>query len=155
MALADEPRLLSETLRVVAREGDRLVLAVERQAACADCTARAGCAAGVLAEMAPEGHLSVAYPTGLSLAPGQEVVVSLPVAPFVAAAGLAYLLPPATMTLVAGATSAFGWPEPFVAAFALGAFAFGFLPLRWAERRGALLSGLRLESVREHRNDAP
>ncbi|MEM6677809.1 MAG: SoxR reducing system RseC family protein [Pseudomonadota bacterium] len=142
-----EPCTLSQTLTVVALEDGRVVLGIERAAACAGCAARSGCGAAALAEMAPDQRLSVVPPPGLSLVPGDSVVVSMPTAPFLTAAGLAYLLPPAAIAAAAAGFSALGLPDPVVLLLSLLVLALSFLPLRLAEREGGLIADLRVEAT--------
>lgn len=139
--------VIRQTLRVVAVTDGRLVLEIEPLAACGGCAVRASCGTVLLAPEGPGNRVIVDCPAHLQFAPGDWVVVSSPVGAFLGAATLAYLLPPATMALSAGALSAAGWPDGAVLAACLVAFVLSFWPVRRAERGGQLRSALRVEGT--------
>lgn len=142
---ADNARLLSESLRIVALEPDRVVLAVNRAAGCAACGARKGCAAQALAKASQGPHLALARPLGVALAVGDDVDVSMSGDAFLAAVGLAYLLPAVALVAAVCVAAAAGVSDMGQAAAGIAALALGFVPLARAEaraRRQGRLTGM-------------
>ncbi|GAA0309289.1 SoxR reducing system RseC family protein [Rhodovulum strictum] len=144
---AGDPRALRQTLRVVGVEGAVVRLTADRMSGCAQCAARTGCGAGALAEMADSAPLEIRLPRSVLVAPGDEVVVSMPGNALLGAAGLAYLLPPAALVLAAAIFSGLGLSDLTVALLCLPVLALSLLPARLADRRGGLVSGMRIEEV--------
>ncbi|MBN9887930.1 SoxR reducing system RseC family protein [Salipiger abyssi] len=142
-----DDRSLRQVMRVVAVDGDQLRLEGRRATACAQCAARSGCGAGALAELAGSASLRLTLPAPQMLRPGDAVVVALPATRFLAAAGLAYLLPPAALAATAVLARASGLSDGAAALLCLPVLALSLWPLRRAERRGRVLSALRVERV--------
>lgn len=140
-----ERQRLRQVLHVVGTEGDRVHLRADRAAACAGCAARAGCATKALAGQTTPETLSLLRPAGMELCPGDEVVVSLPARSFLAAAGLAYLVPPAALALAAGLFTMLGWPDFAIALACIPVLALSFVPLWRAERDGGVASDLQID----------
>ncbi|MCO8144601.1 SoxR reducing system RseC family protein [Rhodovulum tesquicola] len=143
----EDPRALRQTLRVAGVEGAVVRLEASRLSGCAACAARAGCGAGALAELLDAGPLEIALPRIGHVAPGDQVVVSIPGTAFLGAAGLAYLLPPAALVLAATGFSAGGLSDLWVALLCVPVLALSFLPARRADSRGRFASALRIEEV--------
>ena len=150
-ASACAPRALSQTLRVYAVGDDRLWLEADRAAACAVCAARAGCGAGALAGLLQDAPQLIVLPRSHDVCrdvyPGDEVVVSIPAGTFLGAVGRAYLVPPLALVLGVALLSWLGLPQLLVAGLSLPLLALSLWPLRWAERRGDLLSRLTIDTV--------
>ncbi|MDP3340377.1 SoxR reducing system RseC family protein [Frigidibacter sp.] len=130
------PRILCERLKVLAVAADHLVLAADRAAGCAGCAARAGCGAGALAGMAGPTVLSIARPEGFVVRPGDEIELAMAGNAFLAAAGLAYLLPAAALVAAVCGAAAAGLSDLGAGAVGALALALSFVPLARAERRG-------------------
>ena len=143
---AAEPdgRVLRQRLRVVALEGDDVLLAGARASACGRCAARAGCGTGALAEMIG-GSQQLRLPRPLPLAVGDEVVVVMEGGAFLGAAFRAYLLPPAALAVTAVLAAAFGLNDAVTAALCLPVLALSLWPLARAESRARRRSALRIE----------
>lgn len=143
----DPTRDLRETLTVRAVAGQQVLVATHRASACSSCAVKSGCGAGTLAEMAQDDELVLDVPDGVRAAPGDQVVVTLPGAALVKAAGLGYLLP--LVVLVAGAAilSGLGLPDVLVGFLALTFFVGSFAPLWFAERRERAAPALRVLDV--------
>lgn len=135
------PERLSQTMRVTAVTSDRVRLEAPRAAACSSCAARQGCGTGAFTEVLG-GKTVLDLPRTGDLVVGQEVSVSLPGSSFLAAAGLAYLLPPAALALSAGFGAALGWSDAMLALVCGPVFALSFWPLVRAERRGQIAGRL-------------
>ncbi|WP_226625223.1 SoxR reducing system RseC family protein [Alloyangia pacifica] len=143
-AACSDPRALRQRLRVTAVSGTRVSLEGARASACRTCAARSGCGAGALAELAGGTmRLTLPRPEGVRL--GDEVIVALPAAAFLGAAGLAYLLPPAALVLALALFAALGLPDVWSALLCLPVLALSLLPLRRAELRGSVAEALRIE----------
>lgn len=137
--------LMRRRLRVAAVERGQVRLTAERASACGGCAARAGCAAGALAEMAGAAELVLPLARTGPVAPGDEVTLALPATAFLGAAGLAWLAPPASIAAVAALGGGLGWPDWLVALFGAAALLLSLANLRGAERRGRLLAALAVE----------
>jgi sigma-E factor negative regulatory protein RseC len=144
---AGDPRALRQRLRVGGVDGALVRLEADRLSGCAQCAARAGCGAGALAELVGPGPLQIGLPNVAAVAPGDEVVVSISGGAFLGAAGLAYLLPPATLVVAASLFSALGLSDLHVALLCLPVLALSFLPARLADRRGRIASALQIVEV--------
>ena len=138
---------MRQTLRVITVGQDAVWLEVDRASACASCGARAGCGAGALAEMIGGGKSTIRVPRTCSVHPGDAVVVAMPARAFLGGAVLAYLLPPASLALMAGGALAFGVSDLVAALVSLPVLALSLVPLLWVERRGRMRSQLRIETV--------
>ncbi|MFD2175219.1 SoxR reducing system RseC family protein [Rhodobacter lacus] len=141
------PRALVERLRVVAVGPERLTVLADRAAGCAACASRKGCGTGALAQLSRPQLLEIARPPGLDIHPGDEVEVEMGGNAFLAAAGLAYLLP--ALALVAGVAlaSGLGLGDLGAGLAGLGALALGFAPVALIERRRRGVSDLRAVAV--------
>ncbi|WP_176518611.1 SoxR reducing system RseC family protein [Rhodobacter maris] len=141
------PRALVERLRVVAVGPERLTVLADRAAGCAACAARKGCGTGALAQLSRPQLLEIDRPAGLEIRPGDEVEVEMGGNAFLAAAGLAYLLP--ALALVAGVSLASGLGLGDLGAGLAGLFALGlgFVPVALIERRRRGASDLRAVAV--------
>lgn len=138
-------RQLRQTLRVASVKGDRVLLEGRRPSACSACAARSGCGAGALAEMAGSAPLRLSLGGAGSLCAGDEVEVSIPAGTFLSAAALAWLVPPAALVMAAALCDLADVSDGLAAAICLPVLALSFLPLRFADRRGRMLSRLRIE----------
>ncbi len=157
-AASPAPRALSERLRVLEVGPARLHLAATRAAACASCAAKAGCGAAALGSLEGQGHgarLVLPRPAGVSVAVGDLVEVELSGPAFLAAAGLAYLVPVLALVAAVVLAQAMGWPDPGTALAGLVALALGLVPLVVAERRGRLAAALRIVAVHPAGADTP
>lgn len=141
------PRALRQTLKVVGVDGSRVRLRADRMSGCANCAARQGCGTGALAELLDTGPLEITLPRPGTVAPGDEVIVSISGSAFLGATGLAYLLPPAALVVAAGVFSAAGLSDLYTALLCLPVLALSLLPARRADRRGRLASALHIEEV--------
>ncbi len=142
-----DDRMIRRTLRVASVGEARVALEAKRLTACTTCAARAGCGAGALAEMAGDDILRLELDSHARVAPGDDVVVSMPAGTFLGAAGLAYLLPPAVLVLAVALFSALGLSDGPMALLAVPVLAVSFLPLWRAERTGRLTDDIRIERV--------
>lgn len=133
---APEERALSERLRVLAVSARTITVAADRASGCAACSARKGCGAAALAEMARPEVVALVRPEGLAVRPGDEVEVTIAGNAFLAAAGLAYLIPAAALVLAASVAASAGLSDLWSGLAGFGAMALAFLPLAFAERRG-------------------
>lgn len=140
-----DPRLLRERLRVVAAPPGRLRLSAPRAAGCAACGARAAC--GGAAASGPARLLEIACPPDLAPRPGDEVEVALSGGRFLAAVGLAYLLPTLAVVTAAGAGLALHLPDLGVALLCLPALALSLIPLALAGRGEGLAEALCVEAL--------
>ncbi|SDF98475.1 SoxR reducing system RseC family protein [Alloyangia pacifica] len=145
-AACSDPRALRQRLRVTAVSKGRISLEGARAAACSGCAARSGCGVGALAELAG-GRLRLTMPRPEGVMPGDEVIVVLPAAAFLGAAGLAYLLPPAALVMALALCAALGLPDLWSALLCLPVLGVSLLPLRRAELRGAVTEALHIEDI--------
>ncbi|TCO71610.1 SoxR reducing system RseC family protein [Rhodovulum euryhalinum] len=141
------PRALSERLRVIAVSGGRLHLAADRAAGCAACAMRKGCGAAALSAGVRPAVIEIACPAGILVAPGDEVEVSIPGGRFLAAVGLAYLLPTMAVVIVAALSLALGLSDLWAALLCLPVLALALVPAARAERRGRLSRAMRIDAV--------
>lgn len=141
------PRALRERLKVIAVAGDRLHLAADRAAGCTACAMRRGCGAAELAAGAQPRIIEIARPAGVAIAAGDEVDLSLPGGRFLAAAGLAYLLPSLGVVLAALAGMVLNLPDLWVALLCLPALGLALVPFGRAGRRGQLHEAFLIEAV--------
>ncbi len=137
-------RILRQNLRVVALDGEEVVLAGARASGCGQCGVRDGCGAAALAGMiGGEEHLRL--PRTLPLAVGDEVVVAMTGDAFLGAALRAYLLPPAALAGAAALAATLGFSDGATAALCLPALALALWPLARAERCARNRPVLRIE----------
>ncbi|MBZ4024134.1 hypothetical protein CKO11_16940 [Rhodobacter sp. TJ_12] len=142
-----EARALSERLRVVAVGSDRLTVLADRAAGCAACASRKGCGTGALAQLARPQLLEIARPEGLDIHPGDEVEVAMGGNDFLAAAGLAYLLPAVTLVVGVSLAAGAGAGDLVSGLVGLVALALGFVPVALIERRGRRVAELQAVAV--------
>ena len=143
----DPTRDLRETLTVQAVAGRQVLVATHRASACSACAVKSGCGAAALASMSKDDELVLDVPDGVRAAPGDRVVVALPGAALVKAAGLGYLLPLVVLVAAASVLSGLGLPDLVVGFLALTFFMGAFAPLWFAERRERTAPGLRVVDV--------
>ncbi|TCP61726.1 RseC/MucC-like positive regulator of sigma(E) [Rhodovulum bhavnagarense] len=142
-----DPRVLRRRLRVAGVDGGIARLEVDRLSGCTRCAVRAGCGTGALAQMLGSHPLDIRLRHTGGIAPGDEVVVAMSGGAFLGAAGLAYLLPPATLVSAAAILSALGLSDIWVALSCLPVLALSLLPAWLAGRRDRLAHALRIEDV--------
>lgn len=141
------PRALVERLRVVAVGPERLTVLADRAAGCASCAARKGCGAGALAELSRPQLIEIEHPRAFDVHLGDEIEVEMGGNDFLAAAGLAYLLPAVTLVLGVALASGAGFGD-LGAGIAGGiALILGFVPVALVERRRKGASDLRAVAV--------
>ncbi|AMY68797.1 hypothetical protein FALB51S_02463 [Frigidibacter albus] len=141
------PRVICERRRVLAVAADHLVIDAGRAAGCAACAARPGCGAVALEGMSGPALLSVARPEALAVGPGDEIELAMEGNAFLAAAGLAYLLPAAALVAAVCAAAAAGLSDLSAGALGALALALSFLPLARAERRAGAAGPLVVVAV--------
>ena len=128
--------MLTETARVLSRDGSRVELELQRASACGHCELSEGCGTGALGRLLGHRARTLTIETSRPCNPGDEVLLALPEAALVRTSLLLYGMP--LLGLVAGAALAIAanFPEwMVVASAALGLFA-GF---RIAARRARKL----------------
>ncbi|WP_232017789.1 SoxR reducing system RseC family protein [Cereibacter sphaeroides] len=109
------------------------------------CGARGAC--GGAAASGPARLLEIACPPDLAPRPGDEVEVALSGGRFLAAVGLAYLLPTLAVVIAAGAGLALQLSDLGVALLCLPALALSLIPLALAGRGEGLTEALRVEAL--------
>jgi len=142
-----DPRAMRQTLRVASVEGAFVRLEANRMSGCAHCAARSGCGTKALADLVESRPIEISVPRKGAVSPGDEVVVSMSAGAFLGAAGLAYLLPPASLVLAAPVFSALGLSDLLVALLCLPVLALSLLPAWLADRRGRLAATLSIDEV--------
>lgn len=133
-------RLLRQKVRVVDVRDGTAELEVDRASACAACALRNGCGSKVLADMGPSSSICVADPGGVL--PGQDVEVTLSGGAFLRAVALAFLMPTLAVVAAGAFGKILGLTSIATAILAAAGLIAALLPLRFAERRGALVSDL-------------
>ncbi|SOB98386.1 RseC/MucC-like positive regulator of sigma(E) [Rhodobacter sp. JA431] len=147
LAADPAPRALSERLRVVAVGPERVTVLADRAAGCAACASRKGCGTGALAQLSRPQLLEIARPEGLEIRPGDELEVMMGGNDFLAAAGLAYLLPAVTLVVGVSIAAGLGAGDLLSGLVGLGALALGFVPVALMERRGRNVAELQAVAV--------
>jgi sigma-E factor negative regulatory protein RseC len=142
--------VIEASARVVAVDGDRARVAVERQTACGSCAAKGGCGTRLISDWLPQRQLSFELDNQIGARPGDRVIVGLDESRMQRYALQLYAIPLAGLLLGAVGGHQFfayqGWPaEP-------GSMLLGLLgvaaALHWVWRRGRRMktrdSGIRL-----------
>lgn len=145
--LEARPRELSETLKVVAVEADRLLVAADRMSACAACAESKGCGTKALASMSRKDLLAIDRPDGLEIRAGDMVEVSMSGNSLLAGVGLAYLLPAVIFVAALSVASGLGLSDGASAGVALLALVVSFLPVVAMERRAKRSGALQVLAV--------
>jgi sigma-E factor negative regulatory protein RseC len=140
-------RELSERLRVIAVESDRLVVAADRISACAACAQAKGCGTKVLMSMSRTDLMTLPRPVGLVVRAGDEVDVSMSGNSLLAGVGLAYLLPAVTFVIALSAAAGAGLSDVASAGLAVAALALSFVPVVLVERHAKLAGAMQVLGV--------
>ncbi len=152
------PTMLTESARVIRRDGNRVVLELQRGSACGNCEMSQGCGTGALGRLLGKRMRPLVIETDQDCKPGDEVELALPEASLVRASLLVYGLPLLGMLfggILASATAA----SDGLVAVAVGAgFLAGFVCAAFytsrLEQQGMAphIRGIRLNSV--HRSQS-
>jgi sigma-E factor negative regulatory protein RseC len=153
--------MLTESARVIRRDGNRVVLELQRGSACGNCEMSQGCGTGALGRLLGKRLRPLVVETDQDYRPGDEVELALPEATLVRASLLVYGLPLLGMLLggsVASVATASDW---LVAVAVCAGFLAGFLCAAFStsrlEQRGMAphIRGIRLNSVYRSRSIGP
>jgi len=118
--------MLTETARVISRDGNRVVLELQRGSACGHCEMSQGCGTGALGRLLGKRLRPLVIETEKDCQPGDEVELALPEASLVRASLLVYGLPLLGMLLGGSTASLFYVSDWLVPVASIAGFAAGF-----------------------------
>ena len=118
--------MLTESARVIHRDGRRVELELLRANACGDCELSQGCGTGAIGRLLGRRSRPLVIQTDLDCEIGDEVVVTLPESALVKSSLLLYGLPLLGLVFGGLIASLPGLSEPLVVLFALIGLFAGF-----------------------------
>lgn len=153
--------MLTESARVIRRDGNRVVLELQRGSACGHCEMSQGCGTGALGRLLGKRLRPLVIETDQDYRPGDEVELALPEASLVRASLLVYGFPLLGMLLGGLLASAIGASDWLVAVAVFAGFLAGFVCAAFStsrlEQRGMAphIRGMRMNSVDLSRSIEP
>lgn len=129
--------MLEESGRVVAIEGNRAWVAIERQSGCQGCNVRAGCGQGVLAGIGSGKTVQISVINHLNACEGDPVTIGMTESALLRVAVQVYLWPLLGMLLLAVMANMAGFADSAVALAGLLGLGGGFVLVSWFQRRMA------------------
>lgn len=128
--------MIEEQGRVVDIDNEGVWIEVEKQSACAACSARAGCGQRLLAERSAAKRVVICVENraDVSVSVDDRVVVGIEEGAFMKASLALYLLPLLTLIAGAGIADLLQWSEGVVAIFGLSGLLAGLLAVRYISR---------------------
>lgn len=153
--------MLTESARVIRRDGNRVVLELQRGSACGHCEMSQGCGTGALGRLLGKRLRPLVVESDQDYRPGDDVELALPEAALVRASLLVYGLPLLGMLLGGSVASAASASEWLVAVAVCAGFLAGFVCAAIftsrLEQRGMAphIRGIRLNSVDRSRSIEP
>ena len=118
--------MMTETARVVRRDGRQVELALERDNACGHCELSQGCGTGAIGRLLGRRQTTITIETDVPCQPGDRVTLALPDSALVRTSLLLYGLPLAGLLVTGGGLQVAAAPEWVVVTGALIGLYAGF-----------------------------